>query len=249
MSSLLTPGIITQASFSGFEPEYEAILDRISLEGWTMPNSAEKELDNERIKTMKATAAFPLLKRFFKFYSTGANEVRLINWANPSESATVTGGFVYTAEGMRGNKLDTMLLIGKTGQLAYNNFCSGVKVVAKGDGQAIYLGTPWKTFIRQENAGGAIQLRTRHNPGKTPPYMGANQVVIQSTSGFSLELKTLSNNTLYTHDNSDTRFQEPLSVFSNHTSGLHTNAELAFAFWGEGLTLSQMESVRDAMNL
>lgn len=83
MSSLLTPSIIQQTGNPIFEPEYKAVLNFATSQGYAHPSSAVKEIQNAFFVEMKAGGELQNLRVLFFLDSDGSGDFAKINLMNP----------------------------------------------------------------------------------------------------------------------------------------------------------------------
>ena len=78
---------------AGFEAEYQAVLDKATLEGFSLPSANVQTAQNQLVKDLKDANLWSKLETFGLFTDSNLNFAR-IDWANPSN--------VYNAFNIKG---------------------------------------------------------------------------------------------------------------------------------------------------
>ena len=112
----LFPAVLTDAecvtlTTVPFEPEYKAILDYATSQGYTLPNTANQTAQNNLLRSMKADGSWSNYTIFYNFTTNGDRNFAKINWKNPGTFNCVENG-ALTFTSMVGFKGD-----GATGYL------------------------------------------------------------------------------------------------------------------------------------
>lgn len=108
MSSIIGQGIGIPFSrvLGGITPEYQAVLDRATALGYTLPTAAQQAKDNALVVAMKNAGIWARLDRFYNhFTDNSASQFCTLNWINPLVSqATLFNSPTFTNKlGFTGN--------------------------------------------------------------------------------------------------------------------------------------------------
>lgn len=68
---------------SGFDSDYQAILDYATTQGYTLPSSGQQTLQNQLVLDMKSAGAWSGLSIFYVMATDGDRDFAKINWTNP----------------------------------------------------------------------------------------------------------------------------------------------------------------------
>jgi hypothetical protein len=87
---------------AGFESEYQAVLDKATLEGFSLPSANVQTAQNELVKTLKSNGAFVNMQSIGVFSGSNSDFAR-IDWKNPNNvyssfntpSYDITNGFGF----------------------------------------------------------------------------------------------------------------------------------------------------------
>lgn len=77
-------GIIVSAGGSGFDADYQAILDRGTALGYTLPSAAQQIKQNALILALKSAGVWTLLDILYIFANDGGQDFATLNWKAPS---------------------------------------------------------------------------------------------------------------------------------------------------------------------
>jgi len=101
--------IINPYRYAGnnFDPDYQAILDYATTNGYTKPNSATQILQNQLVLDLKSSGAWDILDVFYWGMDVSSKEFKAINWIDPniayatinSDTTEDTDGFYATGTG------------------------------------------------------------------------------------------------------------------------------------------------------
>lgn len=80
-----------------FETEYQAVLDRGTALGYTLPSYNQQILQNNLLKAMKSSGVWAKLDVFYNFANNGSVGFGMINWKTPNANlATTPNGITFT---------------------------------------------------------------------------------------------------------------------------------------------------------
>jgi len=91
----------------GFDSSYQAVLDRATALGYTLPNATQQALQNQLVLDLKSSGAWAKMDVFYMFANNGSKEFATLNWKNPnSNQATIVGALMtWNASGFVGGAL------------------------------------------------------------------------------------------------------------------------------------------------
>lgn len=82
MSLLANHGLIFGSS--AFDADYQAVLDRATLLGYTLPSSGQQTKQNDFVVALKAAGVWSLLDVMYVFATDGDRNYAKINWKSPT---------------------------------------------------------------------------------------------------------------------------------------------------------------------
>jgi len=77
-------GSASETPTPSFEPEYQAILDYATTQGYTLPSSSQQTLQNSIVSSLKSAGIWNDLDLFYVMATDGDSEYSRLNWKNPS---------------------------------------------------------------------------------------------------------------------------------------------------------------------
>jgi len=88
-----------------YEDEYQAILDRATTLGYTLPSDAVKLKQNTLLTSLKSTGVWAKLDVFYVFAQDGGSAFATLNWKNPAANqAGIASSPTFTSnQGFTGN--------------------------------------------------------------------------------------------------------------------------------------------------
>lgn len=108
----------TNLTGSGFDADYQAILDKGTALGYTLPSSGQQSLQNALVLALKDAGIWSGLDVFYVFATDGDSDFATLNWTDPdSFQVTKNNSPTFTADsGFNGDGvsafLDTNYVIG-----------------------------------------------------------------------------------------------------------------------------------------
>lgn len=127
--------LLNQSSGQSVDSDYQAVLDRATTLGYTLPSAGQQVKQNQLVVDLKAAGVWSLLDVFYVFATDGNNNFATLNWKAPSSfKLTITGGVTFTADqGFNSN--------GTTGYLAtgWNPSTNGVNLTLNSASIATYI--------------------------------------------------------------------------------------------------------------
>lgn len=87
--SLIEDQIVSACGVAGFDADYQAVLDRAGVLGYTTPSDAQQILQNQLMIDVKASGAFTILDTFKVAANDGSRQFARLNWINPTAFESV----------------------------------------------------------------------------------------------------------------------------------------------------------------
>jgi hypothetical protein len=99
---LLNPYAFSSAVY---EPEYQAVLDRATVLGYTLPSASVQVKQNTLVAALKANGVWSQLDVFYVFANDGSAQFATLNWVNPNnfQCTLVNAPNFTTNQGFAGN--------------------------------------------------------------------------------------------------------------------------------------------------
>lgn len=89
---------------SDYDVDYQAILDYADLQGWATPSDAEKQIQSDKLASMKTEGIWDDLDLFYYFEGDGSEDFKRINWKSPGDfTLTKTGTVTFDEDGATGD--------------------------------------------------------------------------------------------------------------------------------------------------
>jgi hypothetical protein len=135
----------TNEVWANTDPDYQAILDYATTQGYTLPSAGQQTLQNQLVVDLKAAGVWSKLDTFAVFATDGNSDFALIDWIRLSQYTAVNSPTFTTNDGFTGNGTSSYIdtnfnpTIG-TNNFTLNNACiGGVKNIKTGNA-AYFLG-------------------------------------------------------------------------------------------------------------
>jgi hypothetical protein len=93
----------------GFDPDYQAILDYATLQGYTLPSAGQRVLQNQLVIDLKAAGVWSKLDTFAVFATDGNSDFALIDWIRLIDYTAVNSPTFTTDEGFQGNGVSSYI--------------------------------------------------------------------------------------------------------------------------------------------
>jgi len=88
---------------SGFDTDYQAVLDYATTNGYTLPSDEQKLLQNQLLIDLKSAGVWNKLDTFANFATDGSTQFALIDWKRLVQYNASTGPTFTTNKGFTGN--------------------------------------------------------------------------------------------------------------------------------------------------
>jgi hypothetical protein len=85
------------------DPDYQAILDYATTQGYTLPSAGQQALQNQLVVDLKAAGIWSKLDTFAVFATDGDSDFALIDWIRLSQYTAVNSPTFTSNEGFQGN--------------------------------------------------------------------------------------------------------------------------------------------------
>jgi len=85
------------------DPDYQAILDYATTQGYTLPSAGQQALQNQLVVDLKAAGIWSKLDTFAVFATDGDSDFALIDWIRLSQYTAVNSPTFTTNQGFTGN--------------------------------------------------------------------------------------------------------------------------------------------------
>jgi len=118
---------------SSTDSDYQAVLNRATTEGYSLPSASQQTLQNTLVTDLKSSGVWDKLDMLFVFANNGSEEFSLIDWKNPNGTTGTaysdiswTSNSGFTGDGVA-DYIDTNHVAGTTGsQFTANAASMGV---------------------------------------------------------------------------------------------------------------------------
>lgn len=85
------------------DPDYQAVLDYATTQGYTLPSSSQQVLQNQLVVDLKAAGIWSKLDTFAVFATDGSSDFALIDWKRLTDYTAVNSPTFTANEGFEGN--------------------------------------------------------------------------------------------------------------------------------------------------
>lgn len=96
-------GLIGSEEVSDIDPDYKAILDYATTQGYTLPSGAQQALQNALVVDLKGAGVWSKLDTFAVFATDGDSDFALIDWINLSQYTAYNSPTFTSNQGFQGN--------------------------------------------------------------------------------------------------------------------------------------------------
>ena len=109
VSNTLTVTTNTVSS-NNYASEYQAILDEATTQGYTLPSTADQNIQNQIIVSAKASGVWTKSDLILYFKGSGDKNFKLINWKNPTGTKATEesfgGALTWSSTGVKGDGIN-----------------------------------------------------------------------------------------------------------------------------------------------
>ena len=94
---------------TGYDVNYQAILDKGTLNGDTLPSSTVQDAQNQLVLDMKSIGFWALIDSFWNWCpgSTSVIQFRLMDWKSTDYGSDISSNLIYNADSLQGNSAGT----------------------------------------------------------------------------------------------------------------------------------------------
>ncbi|MDO5981446.1 fibronectin type III domain-containing protein [Flavivirga spongiicola] len=217
---------ITTNNASSFDPDYQAILDEATTQGYTLPSSSDQIIQNAKVVSAKASGVWNLADYILVFTETSSKEFKMINWKNPTQKAIPYQGSSVVSDLVPLLDSSTGLSSNGTRYLSlYNPSQGGVNYTLNNAGIYVNVVTaPSNYFVTAANLGttnGSLRI-LQENVSSDQILNGSS--VIQDMSGTGLKgiSRNSSTNIIFSNDTTT-------NTVSNGSTSINNNS---LSLWG-----------------
>jgi len=191
--------VVEEDTPPGFDPDYQAVLDFATAQGYTLPSAPVQTAQNTLMVALKSAGIFTKVDRLYIFATDGNADFAGINWANPATTTNalrVNSPTFQTKQGFIGNGVSAYI------NTQLDNLATASKYVANSGHIAAYrynLGTQIGNTFGALTSGFAVEAIFT---GQTAPAnvnrsniqsIGANAPSGATTDGLGFVAITRSN--------------------------------------------------------
>jgi hypothetical protein len=152
---LATHGIVQ--SSGGFEPEYQAILDYATLQGYALPIPSQQVKQNKLVVDLKNAGIWSKLDTFAVFATDGSSDFALIDWIRLSQYTAVNSPTFTTNVGFSGNGTSAYI------DTNYNPNTQGVNYTLNNASRIMHLKSPGGTDNGYPESSGGLRINVTGN--------------------------------------------------------------------------------------
>ena len=93
----------TNLVWSGSDPDYQAILDYATTQGYTLPSASQQALQNQLLVDLKDAGIWSKLDTFAVFATDGDSDFALIDWIRLADYTAINSPTFTSNQGFQGN--------------------------------------------------------------------------------------------------------------------------------------------------
>ena len=201
----------------GLDADYQAVLDRADVQGYTKPSTAQQALQSNIVKALKSANIWDSLDCFYCFANDGSQQFAYLNWKAPSSNEiSVVTSIGYDANvGFKGDGagyLDT-------------NFAPGTHAIQGSQDSA-------SIFLNLESNSGTQYLVS--STDRRPSWRGGSgqaeyRMNAQSNAGTALNINQTGLNLMTRNSSSNIKYRDSVNndeAISQTSASAAFNAEL-----------------------
>ena len=217
---------ITTNNASSFDPDYQAILDEATSQGYTLPSVSDQIIQNAKVVSAKASGIWNSADYILVFTETSSKEFKMINWKNPTQKAIPYQGSSVVSD--LAPLLDSSSGLSSNGTRylsLYNPSQGGVNYTLNNAGIYVnVVAAPSNYFVTAANFGtvnGSLRI-LQENVSSDQILNGSS--VIQDMSGTGLKGISRNSSTDIIFSNDTT-----INTVSNASTSINNNS---ISLWG-----------------
>jgi hypothetical protein len=112
----------TNEVWANTDPDYQAILDYATTQGYTLPSVGQQALQNQLVVDLKDAGVWSKLDTFAVFATDGNSDFALIDWIRLSQYTAVNSPTFTTNDGFEGNGTSSYIDTNFNPTIGTNNF-------------------------------------------------------------------------------------------------------------------------------
>jgi len=238
----------TLLSGSGFDPDYQAVLDFATSEGDTLPSANQQILQNNLLKSLKTLGIWDKLDSFAMFATDGDVGFSLIDWKRLVKMTAVNSPTFTTDEGFTGNgtssRINSGLAPDGLGNYKLNAASFGVFVKTQGTNSEYLVGAGSNTRMRAGKSSLNRINSSSINGAFDFNVVGLSHLNKSSATNVQCIVNGVTSNRTVTNEGLETNF-----VFLDFTSGGAgpSDAQISLGFIGGDLS-SEAADFSEAVN-
>jgi hypothetical protein len=243
---------------SGFDPDYQAVLDRATFLGYTLPSSGQQILQNSIVVSLKASGVWAQTDIFYVFANDGGQEFATLNWKNPLQfqcslvnSPAFTSNVGFNSDGATSYINTNWNPTTSSQQMTLNSvhrsfYNYNYRSTAASNILGVFSGTIDRIALSNSNS----TLRLNANVNNLSPMIDNRSTGVHVYNRLnSSDVRLLVGGNFTNHTSASvSRATSPRTLYY---SGLVTNAtDIVFSTYSEGGQLSDAEStsIESAIN-
>lgn len=222
---LATHGIVS--SISGFDADYQAILNYATSLGYTLPSSGQRVKQNKLLVDLKTAGIWSKLDTFGLFATDAGSNFALIDWKRLTTYTAVNSPTFTSNGGFTGNGTSSYI------DTNYNPATQNINYTLNNAGRFFWVdnrtGTGWEGGI---SAGGNASLNSNVTSHRINSSNVLSAAVNFAVDGFHAINRTSSTNVeLFTGTTQFSRTQTSTAVQSSNATALRTGTTYNASRW------------------
>jgi len=227
-----------------YDIDYQAILDRATTLGYTLPSDSQKIIQNQLILDLKSNGIWSKLDVFYVFANDGSEEFATLNWKNPllHQCTLINSPSFITNIGFQGNGTSSYIVTNFTPSVDGVNYQQdnasryywlsvaptvGFRIDGTSDA-SLHLNSSRYQNIANQFVNSNNTLNTVFNM----PSFGTGMFGFNRTSNTNIEIFADTSQTSRTQTSTGLSTQ---SQFIFRQGGVYSNAQLSFYSMGASL--------------
>jgi hypothetical protein len=126
-------GLIGSQEVFNFDPDYQAVLDYATTQGYTLPSESQQLLQNQLVVDLKDGGIWNKLDSLGIYATDGSSNFALIDWKRLSLLTAVNSPTFTTNQGFNGNGTSSYI------NSNYNPFTNGINYTQNSASMGVYL--------------------------------------------------------------------------------------------------------------
>jgi hypothetical protein len=143
--------------WGGSDPDYQAVLDYATLQGYTLPSAGQQALQNQLVVDLKAAGVWSKLDTFAVFATDGNSDFALIDWIRLTQYTAVNSPTFTTNVGFSGNGTSAYI------DTNYNPNTQGVNYTLNNASRIMHLKSPGGVDNTYPESSGGLRINVTGN--------------------------------------------------------------------------------------